>query len=104
MSFTLLDWSAIIGYLAITLALGLYFRRSSAKSGELDLVGLSAVRDDDGVPFRPVVAPVRAHDGCSIRGDEILGQACRISSGFPRYLSWLADELHDSRLGDQSND
>jgi len=34
MSFTLLDWSAIIGYLAITLALGLYFRRSSAKSSE----------------------------------------------------------------------
>ena len=34
MSFTLLDWSAIIGYLAITLVLGLYFRRSSAKSSE----------------------------------------------------------------------
>ena len=34
MSFTLLDWSAIICYLAITLALGLYFRRSSAKSSE----------------------------------------------------------------------
>ena len=34
MSFTLLDWSAIIGYLAITLVLGLYFRRSSGKSSE----------------------------------------------------------------------
>jgi solute:Na+ symporter, SSS family len=34
MSFTLLDWSAIICYLAITLVLGLYFRRSSAKSSE----------------------------------------------------------------------
>ena len=34
MSFTLLDWSAIIGYLAITLVLGLYFRRGSAKSSE----------------------------------------------------------------------
>ena len=34
MSFTLLDWSAIIGYLAVTLVLGLYFRRSSAKSSE----------------------------------------------------------------------
>ena len=34
MSFTLLDWSAIIGYLAITLILGLYFRRSAAKSSE----------------------------------------------------------------------
>ncbi len=34
MSFTLLDWSAIICYLAITLVLGLYFRGSSAKSSE----------------------------------------------------------------------
>src|SRR6202046_6413 len=34
MTFTLLDWSAIIGYLAITLVLGLYFRRSSTKSSE----------------------------------------------------------------------
>src|SRR5215469_6737120 len=34
MSFTLLDWSAIIGYLAITLVLGLYFRRGAAKSSE----------------------------------------------------------------------
>jgi SSS family solute:Na+ symporter len=34
MSFTLLDWSAIIAYLAITLILGLYFRRSSAQSSE----------------------------------------------------------------------
>jgi SSS family solute:Na+ symporter len=34
MPFTLLDWSAIIGYLAITLVLGLYFRRSSTKSSE----------------------------------------------------------------------
>jgi Na+/proline symporter len=32
MNFTLLDWSAIIAYLAITLALGLYFRRRSSKS------------------------------------------------------------------------
>jgi Na+/proline symporter len=34
MTFTLLDWSAIIGYLAITLVLGLYFRRISTKSSE----------------------------------------------------------------------
>src|ERR1700685_226468 len=34
MAFTLLDWSAIIGYLAITLILGLYFRRSSTRSSE----------------------------------------------------------------------
>jgi solute:Na+ symporter, SSS family len=34
MTFTLLDWSAIIAYLAITLVLGLYFRRTSAKSSE----------------------------------------------------------------------
>jgi solute:Na+ symporter, SSS family len=34
MAFTLLDWSAIIGYLVITLVLGLYFRRSSTKSSE----------------------------------------------------------------------
>ncbi len=32
MSFTLLDWSAIVGYLAITLVLGLWFRRRSGKS------------------------------------------------------------------------
>src|SRR5215469_10495021 len=32
MSFTLLDWSAIVGYLAITLILGLWFRRRSGKS------------------------------------------------------------------------
>src|SRR5436305_6126988 len=32
MNFTLLDWSAIIGYLAITLLLGLYFRSRSGKS------------------------------------------------------------------------
>ena len=32
MNFTLLDWSAIAGYLAITLILGLYFRRRSGKS------------------------------------------------------------------------
>jgi solute:Na+ symporter, SSS family len=34
MQFTLLDWSAILAYLAITLLLGLYFRRSSGKSTE----------------------------------------------------------------------
>ena len=34
MTFTLLDWSAIAGYLAITLLLGLYFRRVSGKSTE----------------------------------------------------------------------
>ena len=34
MAFTLLDWSAIIAYLAITLILGLYFRRSSTRSSE----------------------------------------------------------------------
>jgi SSS family solute:Na+ symporter len=32
MNFTLLDWSAIIAYLAITLVLGLYFRGRSSKS------------------------------------------------------------------------
>jgi solute:Na+ symporter, SSS family len=32
MNFTLLDWSAIVGYLAITLILGIYFRRRSGKS------------------------------------------------------------------------
>jgi solute:Na+ symporter, SSS family len=32
MNFTVLDWSAIIAYLAITLVLGLYFRRRSGKS------------------------------------------------------------------------
>lgn len=34
MNFTLLDWSAILGYLAITLLLGLYFRRKSGKTTE----------------------------------------------------------------------
>src|SRR5579859_5046979 len=34
MKFTLLDWTAILGYLAITLLLGLYFRRRSGKSTE----------------------------------------------------------------------
>src|SRR6202453_3459886 len=34
MAFTLLDWSAIIAYLAITLVLGLYFRRTSTKSSQ----------------------------------------------------------------------
>ena len=34
MIFTLLDWSAIAAYLAITLLLGLYFRRISGKSTE----------------------------------------------------------------------
>ncbi len=32
MSFTLLDWSAIVGYLAITLVLGLWFRGRAGKS------------------------------------------------------------------------
>jgi solute:Na+ symporter, SSS family len=32
MNFTLLDWSAIVAYLAITLVLGLYFRGRSSKS------------------------------------------------------------------------
>ena len=34
MIFTLLDWSAILAYLAITLLLGLYFRRSATKNSE----------------------------------------------------------------------
>ena len=34
MTFTLLDWSAILGYLLITLLMGLYFRRSSGKTTE----------------------------------------------------------------------
>ncbi|HEV2114896.1 MAG TPA: sodium:solute symporter family protein, partial [Terriglobales bacterium] len=32
MNFTLLDWSAIVAYLVITLAMGLYFRRRSGRS------------------------------------------------------------------------
>ena len=32
MNFTLLDWSAIVGYLAITLVMGLWFRRRSSRS------------------------------------------------------------------------
>ena len=32
MSFTLLDWTAIVGYLAITLIVGLWFRRRSSRS------------------------------------------------------------------------
>ena len=32
MNFTLLDWSAVVGYLLITLVLGLYFRSRSGKS------------------------------------------------------------------------
>jgi Na+/proline symporter len=32
MNFTFLDWSAIVAYLAITLAMGLYFRRRSGRS------------------------------------------------------------------------
>ena len=32
MSFTLLDWTAIVGYLAITLIMGLWFRRRSGRS------------------------------------------------------------------------
>ncbi|MGC1686438.1 MAG: sodium:solute symporter family protein [Candidatus Acidiferrales bacterium] len=34
MAFTLLDWCAILGYLAITLLLGLYFRRRSGNTTE----------------------------------------------------------------------
>ncbi|MGH9683561.1 MAG: sodium:solute symporter family protein [Candidatus Acidiferrales bacterium] len=34
MKFTLLDWAAILGYLAITLLLGLYFRRKSTGTTE----------------------------------------------------------------------
>ena len=32
MNFTLLDWSAIVGYLAITLVIGVWFRRRSSRS------------------------------------------------------------------------
>src|SRR5208337_86987 len=32
MPFTLFDWAAIVGYLAITLAMGLWFRRRSSRS------------------------------------------------------------------------
>src|SRR5271167_2644117 len=34
MTFTFLDWSAIVAYLLITLLLGLYFRRSASRSTE----------------------------------------------------------------------
>ena len=34
MKLTLLDWAAIFGYLAVTLVMGLYFRRRSSKSTE----------------------------------------------------------------------
>src|SRR5512146_2432939 len=34
MNFTALDWAAIVAYLAITLVLGLYFRRRSGQSTE----------------------------------------------------------------------
>jgi Na+/proline symporter len=34
MKLTLLDWAAIVGYLTVTLVLGLYFRRRSSKSTE----------------------------------------------------------------------
>src|ERR1700690_4651746 len=34
MTFTLLDWSAVLGYLLVTLLLGLCFRRSSGKTTE----------------------------------------------------------------------
>src|SRR5437870_5403341 len=38
MNFTLLDWSAIVAYLGITLFLGLYFRSRSCKSVDEDFV------------------------------------------------------------------
>src|SRR5207244_3325649 len=34
MKFALLDWAAVVGYLLITLLLGLYFRRRSSQSTE----------------------------------------------------------------------
>ncbi len=78
------DWAAIVGYLLITLFLGLYFRGRSGKSTEdyfvsgrnvswwlagMAVVEFSAVGNDDGVPVRASVAPFGAHYRRAIRGD-----------------------------------
>lgn len=79
-------------------------RLHTGNSGELDLVGVFALRNDDGVSVRKIVAPVRFDDGRAIRGDAICGQASGVSARIPRGLSWTVDELSDPRMGDESND
>ncbi len=116
------DWAAIVGYLLITLFLGLYFRGRSGKStedyfvsgrywtrlcqrggGELAVVEFSAVGNDDGVPVRASVAPFGAHYRRAIRGDALRRQAGRVPARFPRGLPRAVDELLDPRLGDQGH-
>ena len=71
---------------------------------ELAVVGVPAFGHDDGVPLRPSLAPLRPAHGCAVRRDAVLRQACGVPARLPRRLPRPADELPNSRLGDQSDD
>ena len=77
---------------------GNHFRRRYAPCGrrfglhprhrrKLDLVGVPALRDDDGFPVRAPVAPLRPDDRRAIRRDALCGKARRIPPRISRRLS-----------------
>ncbi len=147
MNFTLLDWSAIVGYLAITLILGLYFRKRSGKSVDdyfvsgrkvsWWLAGTSMVATTFAADTPLVVTGLVYRQGiagnwlwwCFLpsgmmtvflfarlwRRSGLLtdvqfaemrysGKPAAFLRGFRAHLSWVADELPDSRMGHQGDD
>src|SRR5208283_4899659 len=129
MTFTLLDWSAIIAYLLITLLLGLYFRRSAGRSSEdyfvsgrtvswwlagTSMVATTFAADTpllvaglvytQGVSVRASLASFWPDDRRAIRRNALFGQARRVSARLSRHLSGRLNELPDPRLGDESDD
>src|SRR5881275_2678621 len=115
MNFTLLDWSAIVAYLGITLFLGLYFCGGYAarshrpvlharRRRQLAVVGVLAIRHDDSFFVCAAVAALRPAHRCAVRRDAVFGQASGISPWISGALSRPSHELPDPRLGHQGDD
>ena len=79
-------------------------RLQAGDCGQLALVVLPSLRHDDGVSLRALVAAVRAAHGRATRRNPLFRQARGFSAGLSRAVPGSADELPDSRLGDQGND
>src|SRR5260370_12233716 len=85
-------------------ATGGYRTRVRERScGELAVVEFSAIGNDDRLPLRAPVAPLRAYPRRAIRRDALPRQARRVLARFPRRVSRPADELPHPWLGHEGH-
>ena len=79
-------------------------RLHARNRGQLAVVGVPAVWNDDGVPVRAAVAAIRLDDRRAVCRDALRRKARRVLARVSRDLSRPADELPDPGLGHQGDD